>query len=62
MSIAAFKQWMDNSGMTVVDIAYLLNIHPQTVYRFLKDKPVHRSTKVALERLAQTKMAEAAAG
>ena len=60
MNIKEFKRWMERSELSVIDIAYQLQIHPQTVYRFLKGKPVHKSTKVALERLALSKLAEQA--
>ncbi len=50
MSAVEFKEWMERNGQTVQDIAHALHIHPQTVYRFLQGKPVHRSTKVAIER------------
>lgn len=52
MSAADFKKWMERNELTVLDIAHALQIHPQTVYRFLQGKRVQRSTKAAIERLA----------
>ncbi len=53
MSVTEFKTWMQRTGQNVQDIAYALQIHPQTVYRFLQGKPVHRGTKTALENLVR---------
>jgi len=64
MSIAELKMWMIENDKTVNDIAYVLSIHPQTVYRFLQGKAVQRSTKAALSRLVrgETQRMSAAAG
>jgi hypothetical protein len=51
MSASDLKNWMQQTGTNVQDIAYALQIHPNTVYRFLQGKPVQRSTKRALESL-----------
>lgn len=51
MSAELLKKWMEGNDKTVQDIAYVLQIHPQTVYRYLAGKPVHRGTKASLERL-----------
>jgi plasmid maintenance system antidote protein VapI len=54
MSSKLLREWMDRNDKTVQDIAYALQIHPQTVYRYLNGKAVHRSTRAALERLVNT--------
>lgn len=53
MKPVGLKEWMQLNGKTVVDIATALHIHPNTVYRYLHGKPVHRSTEVAIERLIE---------
>lgn len=52
MSASDLKKWMEQNEQTVQDIAHALQVHPQTVYRFLQGKRVQRSTKAAIERLA----------
>ncbi len=54
MSGSDLRKWMDANGFRVVDVASTLGFDPNTVRKFLKDKPVNPSTKKALERLVAT--------
>ncbi len=53
MSVEKLKAWMEKHGKTVVDVASLTKIHPNTVNRYLRGEAVHRSTEAALERLVR---------
>lgn len=51
MTVPELKAWMKKFGKSEVDIASILKLHPNTVIRFLKGKPAHKSTVAALERM-----------
>jgi predicted transcriptional regulator len=55
MNAATLDAWMKRYGWTVKDVATELQIHFNTVYRFLKGQAVHRSTEAAIERLVNTR-------
>jgi predicted site-specific integrase-resolvase len=62
MSTEVLKNWMQQTGMTVVDIASRLSIDPDTVRRYLKTGRAHRSTLEAYKRLVNSMPVKAAAG
>jgi predicted transcriptional regulator len=49
MSTTDLKRFLQTTGMTVVQLAVAANVHPQTVYRFLKGKRVHPATLTCLQ-------------
>lgn len=51
MSVQDLRNWMEQTGRTIVDIASMLKLDPGTVRNFLNGKSVHRSTRRALEEL-----------
>jgi hypothetical protein len=55
MKATELKRWMEQTGMTAVDIGSALKLDPDTVKRFLKTDRAHRSTIAAYARLMAEK-------
>jgi hypothetical protein len=45
------KQWMAENDKRPIDIAAALHIDPNTVRRYLRGLPVHRSTRMKIQEL-----------
>lgn len=49
MSSTEFKTFLEQAGLTVIDVAAATKIHPQTITRFLRGGRVHSSTRTLIE-------------
>jgi predicted transcriptional regulator len=54
MSAKEFKTWMTKQGLRPVDVASLLDISQNTVYRFLRGEGNNRSTISMLRNFMHT--------
>ncbi len=53
MNAVTYKEWMENNGISVIDVNRGTDIHPTTIYRFLEGKDVNPSTRRALEKFKE---------
>lgn len=55
MDATKLSDFLKKTGMSVTDIAAAVQVHPQTIYRFLNGGRVHRTTLAAIDLFVASK-------